>query len=140
MCKIKEATNIDFSDIKEIYDSLSESEQKYICEEPLVDLPYSIYRKVYTINNEKAGFIEYYKLQNSNEACLVFAIKEEFRHQGLLDTMLNEAYDYADNNNDIDRIIWGCTKDNIKSQHLAEKYGFEFYMEHGDEIEYCKDI
>lgn len=135
--------NISFEEMKEIFNSLSDLEKSYILPESHKDkleignYDSCIIRFGYFIDENCVGYIELYEVDD--EACIVTAVKEEYRGKGIMKSLLNRVEELCKYNIFIKKLIWGCDVRNKLSQEIAKKYNFEFYKLEGNEIQYYKN-
>ena len=108
-----------FENVKEIYESLTEQEKKFVCPSGrFVDSPHLVYRKV-----EKGvlGYIEAYNFNGTskNTAFVTLAVRKEGRGKGLGKKLLINCALWLKANG-FKKLMYRLDKENIASEHLIK--------------------
>ena len=132
-----------FSDIKDIADSLSDKEFKYIfrgSRDKFTPSKSTAYRKILKVNNEPVSFVEVYR--NGTVGLLSVACKsgKEYRHKGYTTTLVNMAIEWAKNSSGFDKLEWFADKGNGSSNSMAKKMGFELQSSNNEGNTYQLDL
>lgn len=115
----------EFSDVLEVWNSLSKNDKDLICTTNFSDSPLVKYRKVLKIDNIPVSFLELYSLPNDNEnAYIVIGTNPNYRNLGYTKKLILLAEEDNLKMNLFKKFYWTTTVDNKISKHLAEKLGY----------------
>ena len=112
-----------FDVIKQIVDKLSKKELNYICNGTFKDSPHIVYRDIYYVEAEPAGFIDVYSF-DKDDANIVLAVLKKYRNRGIARSLVINM-EQKINVKSIKNLTWKTDLDNIASQNLAKSLGYK---------------
>lgn len=112
-----------FDEVKQIVDKLSKKELNYICNGTFKDSPYVVYRDIYYVGAEPAGFIDVYSF-DKDDANIVLAVLKKYRNRGIARSLVIDM-EQKINVKSIKNLTWKTDLDNIASQNLAKSLGYK---------------
>lgn len=124
-----------FKDVKTIMSSLSKedlinasTDNKPIDPNHMEDSKECMFRYIYRVNNQPAGFVELYPLDSDpkNTAIIQYSVSTNFQRQGIGRKLLDIAVDWCIKHN-FKTIEYYVKKTNIKSLQAGLKYGFKVF-------------
>lgn len=124
-----------FEDVKTIMRSLSKedlinssTDNKPINPNHMKDSKDCMFRYIYKVNNQPAGYIELYPLDSDpkNTAITQYAVSSNFQRQGIGRKLLDIAVDWCIKHN-FKAIEYYVKKTNTKSLRAGSKYGFRAF-------------
>lgn len=118
-----------FEDVKNIVNTLTDSELKNICNGEFKNSPFVVYREVLKSGNDPVAFIDVYQLpaMKKNTAAIVIATKnnKKYRNKGYMTMLIERMFENIRiKHPEIDTLEWRTQTDNIASNKLAKKHGF----------------
>ena len=112
-----------FDVVKQIVDQLPKKELDYICNGTFKDSPYVVYRNIYYVGSEPAGFIDVYSF-DEKDANIVLAVLDKYRNRGIASKLVQDMERKIDVGS-VRYLTWKTDLDNKASQKLAKELGYK---------------
>lgn len=132
-----------YQDAKYIYDNLSDTEKNYMSPSGrFVDSPMLVYRYVHKVDNQPVGMIECYPYNGKSKISvfMIYAVKKEYRGQGIAGYMVNHMNQWLRSNTDYKKIIYRVDSNNQASIRSAQKLGFKLQTKGKSYLSFYKEI
>lgn len=110
-----------YKDTKEVYDSLSDIDKKFVSPYPLKYSKYVVFRYIKKIDNKNVGFVEASAANDDKDVYLIMGVNPNYQHKGIGKELLKRTIDECKKLG-YKKIVYTLNIDNIASDKLVSSF------------------